>query len=283
MADWRTLLLEPVGVTAGRDPAGWFDRVAERVLDGTRFLVGNEPHRFTEIEFYYHGGEHLDPFSHRDPIQRQLGRWYFHRTGGVYRGGSFKGFDLTFGGPDSFGGILIRGLEKPDGSLVDGPSLCVDHLLARTEAGDVATLDRAINALPAWDGDSPLRLEVAEGLEQRPLYRTARVGLSLKRLRASELPPRFILRPYRYLREPRRIAKGKIHLVLALHAAGKSFLEILQETGCPRAAVERYISDFEEGRKLADFAPFWGIDLGPKDLCRLHGVWWEKYGAAPAE
>jgi hypothetical protein len=277
MADWQTLLHEPDGLAGSDNLAGWFDEVAQRLLNGTRLLVGGEPHRFTEVEFYYHGGAHLDTFTHRDPIQRSTGRWYFHRTRGVYRGGSFKGFDLTFGGSDAFGGVLIRGIETDEGALVDGPSLCVDHLLKRTEAADVATLDAAIEERPAWDADSPLSIEVAE-LIHRPILRSARVGLSLKRLRQSEGPPRYIMRPYRYLSEPRRIAKGKLHMVLALHAAGEGPEEVREVTGCTRSVLERYVADFEEGRRAADFTPFWGIDLGPRDLCRLHGVWWANYG-----
>jgi hypothetical protein len=281
MADWEALLLEPQGLDQADDLLGWFDAIAARLLTGTRLLVGSEPHRFTEVEFYYHGGGHLDPFTHRDPIQREVGRWYFHRTRGVYRGGSFKGFDLTFGGTGAFGGVLIRGLEKPDGTLVDGPSLCVDHLLARTEARDVATLDEAIEGRVAWDSESPLCLEWVDELADLPLLRSPRVGLSLKRLRNSPQPPRYVMRSYRYLSEPKRIAKGKLHMVLAEHARGGAAEQINKVTGCPRGTVGRYVADFEEGRREADFTPFWGIDLGPRDLCKLYGVWWAQFGAGP--
>jgi hypothetical protein len=281
MADWEALLLEPPGLDGTDDLLGWFDAVAARLLNGTRLMVGGEPHRFTEVEFYYHGGGHLDPFTHRDPIQRELGRWYFHRTRGVYRGGSFKGFDLTFGGTAAFGGVLIRGLEKPDGTLVDGPSLSVDHLLARTEAPDVATLDEAIEGRVAWDSESPLCLDWTPELLDRPLLRSPRVGLSLKRLRAAPQPPRYIMRSYRYLSEPKRVAKGKLHMVLAEHARGSPAEQITKVTGCPRATVQRYVADFEEGRAKGDLSPFWGIDLGPRDLCQLYGAWWAQFGTGP--
>jgi hypothetical protein len=283
MSEWRALLLEPDTQRNTDQLEGWFDRIAARLLHGTRLWVVGEPHRFTEVELYYHGGGHLDTFTHRDPIQKSCGRWYFHRTRGVYRGGSFKGFDLTFGGPEAFGGVLIRGIEAEEGpKLVDGPSLSVDHLLARTEAPDVAALDGAIAERPAWDEDNPLRLEMLPEVAQGTILRSARVGLSLKRLKASEGPLRYILRRYRYLSEPRRISKGKLHMVLALHAAGSGVDDINEVTGCPRGTIQRYVADFEQGRQEADFAPFWGIDLGPKDLCRLHGVWQARYGGGPA-
>ena len=73
-------------------------------------------------------------------------------------------------------------------------------------------------------------------------------------------------------------------MVLALYVQGVTPEEIQKLTGSPAKTVARYIADFEEGRREGDFTPFYGIDLGPKDLCRLHGVWYAKYGAGrPAE
>jgi hypothetical protein len=277
-AEWERLLLEPGEMKDDAAFQAWFDQVARRLLCGCRLLVAGVPHRLTEVEFYYYGGSHPDLFAHRDPIQKHLALWYFHRTGGVYRGGSFKGFDLTFAGPAAFGGVLIRGLEQEGGPLVDGPSLCVDHLLRTTEQTGVAALDEAIEGRPAWDADNPLRLEWSAGLAERPILRTARVGLSLRKLRKAEAPARFILKPYRYLSEPRRISKGKIQMVLALYEAGASPPEIREKTGCTRGAVDRYIADYEEGKKETSFDPYFGIELGPRELCRLHGLWRAKYG-----
>jgi hypothetical protein len=282
MAQWQQLLLEPAQLASEEDFSAWFDAIAERLLRGCRLLVGGEPHRFTEVEFYYHGGAHLDTFTHRDPIQKGTGLWYFHRTAGVYRGGSFKGFDLTFGGAGAFGGVLIRGIEAEGGPLIDGPSLSVDHLLARTKAATVAALDEAIEMRPAWEKDNPVRLEWLDQPREHTILKSSRVGLSLKRLRHSEGPPRYILRPYRYLSEPRRISKGKLQMVLALHARGLSVAEIREQTGCNKGAIERYIADYEAGTKESEFKPYFGIELGPKELARLHGLWQVKYGRKQA-
>jgi hypothetical protein len=277
-ARWQQLLLEPPGLEDDSKHSAWFDSIAQRLLSGCRLIVGSEPHRFTEIEFYYYGPPHMDVFTHCDPIQTETGRWYFHRTAGVYRGGSFKGHDLTFGGPGAFGGVLIRGIEQEGGPLVDGPSLSVDHLLAQTEAPDVATLDEAIEGRPCWDGESPLRLIWLDEMIPRTIVKTARVGLSLKKLKKAVPPTRFIVRKYRYLSEPRRISKGKQHMVLALHAQGKSASEIRELTGCTKGAMERYIADYEEGRKEENFDAYFGAELGPKELARLHGLAQAKYG-----
>jgi 3-methyladenine DNA glycosylase Mpg len=281
MNDWPALLRKPD--TPGEDAIDrWFRRIAGRLLNGARLVVAGQAFRFVEVEFYYHAGGHPDPFTHRDPLQKTCGRWYFHRTRGVYRGGSFKGFDLTFGDESAFGGVLVRGLEAPDGTLIDGPCLCVDRLLVRTKKGDVASLDAAIAGRPSWDPESPLFLRWQDGGEEREVYRSARVGLSLKRGVASAEPPRFLLRPYRFLNEPRRTAKGKLLLVLALHARGRSAEDIRALTGCPAGTIRRYIADFEAGRAQASFDAYRGRDLGPADLCRLHGTWHAIHGSEMA-
>src|SRR5262249_18636471 len=116
---------------------------------------------------------------------------------------------------------------------------------------------------------SPVRLKDSKE-EKRPVYRSARVGLSLKKVPASTSNLGYLLRSYRFLTEPSRTAKGKIYLVLALHQEGKSVEEIQDLTGCPPATVRRYIDHFAEGKKEKDLSVFGGIDLGPKELCRLH-------------
>ncbi|HEY7330469.1 MAG TPA: hypothetical protein VH592_22705 [Gemmataceae bacterium] len=272
MSDWPSLLRKR------SPPEAWFTRIAERLLNGSRLVVRRRPYRLVEIEFYYWSKAHPDPFTHRDPIQFDIGHWYFHRTHGVYRGGSFKGLDLTFGHGDASGGILIRGLQTPDGTLIDGPSLCVDHLLDATGSATVAELDRAINKQLAWEDGNPLMLETTDVLEKRSLFRSPRVGLMLKKVATRTESTRFVMLPYRYLTEPRHIKKGKLHLVLALHAQGINIEEIQRLTNCPRRVAQRYLADFEHGRKEADFTPYFGIDLGPAELGKLYGVWFAHWG-----
>lgn len=277
MFDWINLLRKPDDLNAPGAYDAWFARIAECLLNGCRLIVGQQPHRLVEVEFYYWSDAHPDPFTHRDPIQFHIGRWYFHRTHGSYRSGSFKGLDLTFGEGHASGGVLFRGMETEDGALIDGPSLCVDHLLDATGAETVAVLDRvAANGL-AWEEGNPLRLEATDALERRPLIRSPRVGLLLKRVTSRTESTRFVLRGYRYLSDPRRTKKGKLLMVLALHAQGESIEDIQRLTNSSRRTIERYIADFESGRQAADFTPFFGKDLGPADLSRLYGVWSAHY------
>lgn len=277
MQDWPDLLRHPTKLDA--DKYGeWFATIARRLLGPTRLRAGDELLRFTEIEFYYHGPEHPDVFAHRDPVQIHTGRWYFHRTRGEYRGGSFKGLDLAFGFGSAHAGILLRGVERPDGTLIDGPSLFVDHLLKKTGFPTVAALDADINSRLAWEKGNTLSLETLSEEATPEMLVTSRVGLSLKRqgVRADAL--RFILRRYRFLTEPLRIKKGKVQMVLALHADGVKPEEIRLRTGAPAKSVASHIAAFEEGRKETDFKPYAGKDLTTSDLARLHGLWHARFG-----
>lgn len=271
MSNWPALFCR------ANDPDQWFTRIADRLLNGSRLRAGGRAHRLVEIEFYYWSEAHPDPFTHRDPIQFAIGHWYFHRSRGTYRGGSFKGLDLTFGDPTASGGILLRGLETPNGALIDGPSLCVDYLLDATGAANVAALDRTIGGRLAWDAGNPILLEQSETRQSRPMLPSPRVGLFLKKAGSPSDSTRFVMRSYRYLTEPARTKKGKPHMVLALYVQGKGIDAIHRLTKCPRRAIERYIADFEEGKKDGDFTPYFGIDLGPRQLCLLYGVWCARY------
>ncbi len=256
----------PAGLSDATAPA-WFAAVADHLLNRLRLHVAGRPHRLIEVEAYVHAPDHPDPFPHRHPIQSHSGRWYFHRSGGSYRGGSFKGVDVSVGGGPACGGFLLRGLEAPDGAVIDGPSLLVDFLLSGTGFGTVAKLDAAVGERPAWDAASPLSLRPVEA-EPRAVLKSLRVGLSLKRRGRDAVD--YLFRRYRYLTAPRRTKKGKPHLVLPLLADGVNVEEIVTLTGCPPAAVKRYAAAFAAGREAE---PRFGPDLSTTDLCRLYG-WW---------
>jgi len=249
----------------------WFARVADLLLNRTRWVVGGRPHRITECEFYYRGPAHHDPFTHGDPVQVHAGRWYFHKTAGIYRGGSFKGVDVTFGDGTARGGILIRGLERPDGTRIDGPSLLVDYVLAQNGSPTVAELDRRIGERLAWDGSSPMHFAEVDHLG-RGVLACARVGLSLRRARPGTTMPSYLTRPYRFLTEPGTIAKGKPHMAMGLYRLGRKSEEIREVTRSPARSIATYIAEYENGLRAGRFEDYFGKETGPRDLCRLHGI-----------
>ncbi|MDJ0733350.1 MAG: hypothetical protein QNJ47_04560 [Nostocaceae cyanobacterium] len=275
------ILQKPNNLSKIGSTENWFSLIAQELLNNYNLIAKNEKYRLVEIEFYCYAQEHPDVFSHQDKLQQEFGRWYFHRHGGKYKGGSFKGLDLTFGDTTMYCSILIRTIEKADGSLICGPSLCVDNLLAATESENVSQLDEKIACRIAWDEENIIYLQKTKtenfkNYQNHQIFSSARVGLSLKKAKLSSTMPWYILRPYRYLREPKLISKGKVYLVLALHYQGISPEKIHQIIGSPKHSISKYIADFEEGRKEDDFSPYIGIDLNTEKLCKLHGTWYEK-------
>jgi hypothetical protein len=270
MNPWTDLLQKPARLT-DRTAANWFAGIADHLLNRTRLVIAGISHRLIEIEFYYRGPGHEDPFTHGDPIQSNRGRWYFHKTAGAYRGGSFKGIDVTFGEGPGRGGILFRGMENPDGTIIDGPSLLVDRLLRLCGKTTVAELDEAIGGRFVWDPTSPLYFDEGPNLG-KAILACARVGLSLRRACTGSTMPKFLTRPYRFLTEPTRTAKGKVQMVLGLHRLAQPMDAIRRVTGCPNRAIAGYIAEYGAGLREGQFGDYFGKELSATDICRLHGI-----------
>lgn len=252
-------------------------RLATALLERFELVAEGRAHRVEELELYLFGPRHQDPFAHRDPIQAEPGRWYFHKTGRGYRGGSYKGLDLTFGRSGAFGGVLLRSLRADDGTLVEGPSLCVDRILRCTGGASVAELDARIGGARATDPGSILHLREAPRREV-DIVRTARVGLTLKRCALPSEMPAFLLRPDRFLTAPREIKKGRVHTVVALHQRGLDPEAIHAATGSPRASIGRVLASYRAGLARPSFAEAIGRAPGATELARLHGAWFRLFG-----
>lgn len=274
------LSTKPATATAEEHFLPWFAAVAQRLMNEANLVIAGERYRFAELEMYYSGWGHSDLFAHRDPVQLEDGKWYFHRTRGEYRGGSFKGLDLALGDGASFFGILIRTIVNADGTMLDGPCVTVDHILAKTKAASVAALDGVINGRSIWDTTSPLHVVEAETPRTAAVWSCSRVGLSLKKAKGKPDAPKFVARPYRFLTDPSGISKGKPHLVLSLHRAGRKPEEIRDIIDMPLKTILRYIADFDAGAKVESFDGYIGQDLGTADLCKMLGTWHAKYGGA---
>jgi Methylpurine-DNA glycosylase (MPG) len=258
-----------------------FREISDLLLNKTTLQIAQRPYRFTELEFYWSGHAHIDPFSHGKAMQKQLGYWYFHRAGTQYRSGTYKGLDIAFGSSEAFGGILVRGIEglgEPGSHsgplsrpLIDGPCMVVDHILGITASPSIEALVSRFNVtIESPDRLSPLYLELDVGPgRNQTIYATSRIGLTLKKGN-TEARRRFIARHYRFLSEPARIRKGKPHLITALHQQGCSPAEIAALTSTKLSVLQGYLDAFEAGRAR----PVEGFrgDLSPGELCRLLGA-----------
>jgi 3-methyladenine DNA glycosylase Mpg len=248
--------------------------MADLFLNRVTLFIAGASHRLIEIEIYYRGGHHWDDFTHADPIQTNFGIWYFHRTGGEYRGGTYKGLDISIGEEDAHGGVLIRGVERlsPPAALLDGPCVAVDHILALNKSPSIKELvsrfDLRIDA-PEEPGTSPLYIALDEGSRGKEIYESPRVGLTLKRgdIRSRQ---RFIARGYRFLTEPALTRKGKVQLILGLHRQGRSAAEIGRITGSTGAVIRKYLQLYEAGQQRSPGEL--GGAASSEDLCQLLGA-----------
>ena len=178
--------------------------------------------RVCEIEFYLNCKGHPDSFTHGDTLQKQNSKWYFHKMGGAYKSGSYKGLDVSFGKPDigAVGGILLRSLmpvtvENLDGKLIvsgggkdafiEGPCNCVNRILEETCISSAVGIKELVEmpefCLDAFDSKSNFHL-VCENVQmtKREIFKSPRVGLTLKKM--DENKPGYWLADYRCVSHP---------------------------------------------------------------------------------
>lgn len=227
-----------------------------------------------EVELYARRADtHDDAFTHADPLQYTSGGWYFHRKGGTFKGGSFKGVDITAGCAECPVGALIRSVcAAPtdaaacgtiDG-LVDGPCLVVDAML---KAMGVAAIKDAVS--PA-DGSLPVDAahlslvaappDVASAVAAAGLLAAPRVGLIPRTADAIDFAARllrFVVVPAgRYMKHKGGIVAGALTVVpCAVTAPGTSaatplsaeavITALRRVTNAPLATIAAAVAAFE--------------------------------------
>eukprot|EP00826_Nyctotherus_ovalis_P027225 TRINITY_DN2124_c0_g1_i1.p1 TRINITY_DN2124_c0_g1~~TRINITY_DN2124_c0_g1_i1.p1 ORF type:complete len:207 (-),score=37.13 TRINITY_DN2124_c0_g1_i1:52-672(-) len=206
-------------------------------------MVCDTPLRFREIEFYINHPNHPDKYTHSDVDQKRASCWYFHKIGKTYRGGTYKGLDISIGGKNHFGGILIRSLfDKATGAVTEGSCLCVDYIirLVKSKYPDVDSI-QGIVSHPKYnekvlDKNGLIHIEKIDGKETKyKYYKGPRVGLGPKY-------PEYLNKLYRYVVLPAKVKKGKNTLVKALSEQGISKREIQTLTGSTLAFVNKILS-----------------------------------------
>jgi hypothetical protein len=125
-----------------------FYDIANTLLNERALLIKDEIHYIAELEIYINSEQHPDPYVHQHPEQTKQGNFYFHRGStkpdAKYKGGTFKGVDLTYGESspqgDTYAGILIRSLLSEDGKLITGPCNVVNHILSMYKVDSIEEL-----------------------------------------------------------------------------------------------------------------------------------------------
>ncbi len=241
-----------------------FDQIADLILNRSILYIKQVPHLIQEIEFYLKTQEHPDPFVHGHPDQKQFGYWYFHKVGTVgnpsaahgacvgnsYKGGTYKGLDLAFGDENTYAGMLIRSIFRPDKSrFYEGPSVCVDRILKLNKRTGIDRLMKDFDGFIGEKDGSPLYLKIGNENRGMQIHQSSRVGLTLRKTDDVENRLKYIFKPYRYFLFPRKHTKGKMNIFAALYARGMDYYQIQQlMPTLKKKTFEQYQKDYEEGK-----------------------------------
>lgn len=189
-----------------------FDEIAQFVLNGCLLKTKEKTYSICEIEFYLTNNDHNDPYTHKKEEQKGFGGWYFHKHGGGYREGTFKGLDITFS-KDGYGGILIRSIK--DDSVVEGPCNVVNKLCNKIK---VCEFVKEFEDFKVENKNNPIWLESCHDRKEK-FYTSIRVGLKNSH-------PEWRSKPYRYTTIPHKIKKCANDVVNGMKDMGLSKEEI---------------------------------------------------------
>eukprot|EP01117_Protostelium_nocturnum_P006451 TRINITY_DN2324_c1_g2_i2.p1 TRINITY_DN2324_c1_g2~~TRINITY_DN2324_c1_g2_i2.p1 ORF type:complete len:344 (+),score=124.45 TRINITY_DN2324_c1_g2_i2:1176-2207(+) len=294
--EWLTIPISTL--KSNQEYENYFTMLSEVLLNHFILRANGVPLRILEIEFYFTNNNpkedssspliHHDPFTHCDTIQKQTAVWYFHRTAGAYRGGTYKGLDIAIGqGDEHIGGILIRSIQSlNDGKIVCGPCKSVDHILELCKVDGIRELvdekmGGVISCLPpnsqflpdGTKGNPILYLERGDSFDKKTVYRSARVGLHMTKSlnkEPAELQKEFVFKHYRYFCEPKMIFKGQFYMVAAFANKGMSKGDIGKILNTKAATIEKYIQLVEQGKKM-DSSKFVGTKMSDDEVCKAYG------------
>lgn len=265
------------------DYSKYFEILADYLLNNIVLMIKGCEYRLGEIEFYYttipEDSKHKDPFTHQTNLQKTRGKWYFHQNpNATYKSGTYKGLDFTIGdGKFAFGGILIRTIQNlKDKSLIEGPCLVVNHILEKFNFKESKEfVDSYLK-----EENSILNKElgfIEKKFEPLKLYKSARVGLTLKKTQEKALRIEYLLKNYRYLTFPKEIKKGKHYLVLSEYYQSdrkkESISKIVQNLKIQQKTMDKYITLLKKPKNPESF---FGLELSTDNICEISSLL-EKY------
>lgn len=190
--------------------------VANTLLNKSHLKCKNKIYRICEVEFYLLDKTHNDEYTHANKNQMRYGRWYFHRyPNGAYKGGTYKGMDLTLGSPKSnkYCGVLIRSLyDLTNKTMIEGPCKVVNELLSLHGFDNtkdfMAGKPDPLSAVRSKN-NSFIYIRDNLTLNEEEIFTTERIGLSDKY-------PKWRDVHYRFLTKKQLIKKGKKNIATAI-------------------------------------------------------------------
>ncbi len=165
-----------------KDISRAFDEVAIELLLHTKIIMPYGCFYLREIEFYfYNKNNYRDPYTHKHPLQRQFGKWYFHRFKSIdsFLNSNRNGIDITFGNEEvgTYGGILLRKIQYIDSNkFIVGINKIVRAFVEKIGKDSFNNL----YGQDVFDKNQPVYLEVEKNNSFSPVYKTQRKGLTIK-------------------------------------------------------------------------------------------------------
>ena len=293
MADGQPFAVDWDVVEDVEGGGGMLQRLGEMLMQDYVIVARESVFRVVECEAYLTSTSpsfpHIDSFAHGHPIQARPGEFYFHRAGnGInakYKGGSFKGLDVTAGSGAVYCGILIRGLSRLDpqsgadvaDGLISGPCNVVHAILDATGCDSIDELVEGgmggslgvFDSLPVFGlraRDTPM---VGEKVMATP-----RIGLTLAKAGNDPSLADFVARKYRYV-VARGVGKKKAYTIAGLLGDGLSVEAIagLSNLSFSSKMLERTAAAWGEGFAAADIVQFFGRSkLNAADLAHMLGA-----------
>lgn len=254
---------------------------AAALMNSWDLWIAGQPFRIVEVEAYVHSPHHADPYAHGDEGQATCGNWYFHKKGGTYKSGSFKGMDLACGDKESnvFAGLLLRAIIDSSEKLIEGPCLVVDKILELNGKASIADFasGRSAAELSALSTEG---LFLAPAVESRShaVRSAARVGLVLREEDGGPKTPKthmhgrpieFCTRPYRFSTAPARLTKYRSGFVASAHLAGTND----DKLGLSEQNFAKYVKSTEDGKSSSDPSKWFNKKITTQpELCELIGT-----------
>ena len=199
MADLIEFMKEQ-DISSGKNRVDLFAKISNYIFSNVCIRAGDKKFRIYEIEFYSRTNEHKDEYTHKNPLQKKFGKWYFHQTKkGNYKGGTFKGLDMTFGEDNEdedkniYFGILIRSIfNESDKKFITGPCNSVNALLKEFKCSNVKEYmkNREKDQDLVSENEKNLHI-IIEKRDISEIYKGPRIGLSDKYLEWRDIHYRF--------------------------------------------------------------------------------------------
>ncbi len=223
-----------------------FKLFSSYLLKQFKIKIGDMVCSIEEVEIYYNSANHKDDYTHKNKDQLTNGMWYFHSySNGTYKNGTYKGMDITFGnGKDIYGGVLIRSIANTtDNEFIMGPCNTVNYILKKTGCAEIDDLVKKMKNLEVLNEKNIFHLTIQPIQENTQIFTGPRVGLSLKY-------PEYLIKEYRYLKQPSKISKCRSTIISSLHNGGMKEIDICTLTKLSTASVKKAIKEFNDAKEL---------------------------------